>query len=62
MLTISKYLNGGSPMSCRFCNQPFPVVANHFSAWHGQDGSYYCQPDCEQDALEAKARRSRVLS
>ena len=57
MLTISKYLNGGSPMACRFCNQPFPVVANHFSAWHGQDGSYYCA-----NALEAKTKRLRFLS
>jgi hypothetical protein len=62
MLTISKYLNGGSPAMCQFCRQPFPLVANHFSAWHGEDGKYYCQPDCETDALEAKARSSRVLS
>jgi hypothetical protein len=62
MLTISKYLNGGSPVACYNCSQPFPIVANHFSAWHGQDGKYYCQPDCEQDTLEAKARRARVFS
>jgi hypothetical protein len=29
MLTISKYLNGGSPVSCRNCTQPFPMAANN---------------------------------
>jgi hypothetical protein len=62
MLTISKYLNGGSPIACRNCSQPFPIVANHYIAWDGQDGSYYSTPDCEQEALQAKVRRSRVLS
>jgi hypothetical protein len=62
MLTISKYLNGGSPAKCKFCNQPFPMAANHISSWHGQDGYYYCEPDCERDALEAKAKRLRFLS
>jgi hypothetical protein len=62
VLIISKYLNGGSPLTCRNCTQPFPIVANHYSAWHGQDGHYYCQPECETDALEAKAKRLRFLS
>jgi len=60
MLTISKFLNGGAPQTCRNCSQPFPRAGNHISLWHGQDGYYYCTPDCETDALEAKAKR--VLS
>jgi hypothetical protein len=57
MLVISKYLNGGSPSRCQFCSQPFPQAANHISLWHGKDGYYYCEPACESDALEAKAKR-----
>lgn len=60
MLTTSRYLNGGSPIHCRSCNQPFQFTGTHFSAWHGADGQYYCSSDCERDTLEAKARR--VLS
>jgi hypothetical protein len=54
MLVTSKYLNGGSPIHCRRCSEPFPFDGHHFTAWHGQDGKYYCTPDCETDALEAK--------
>jgi hypothetical protein len=62
MLTTSRYLNGGSPVTCRFCSQPFKIEDNHFRAWHGQDGSFFCSSDCETDALEAKAKRLRFLS
>jgi hypothetical protein len=62
MLTVSKYVQGGSPTNCRNCTQPFPMAANHISLWHGKDGHYYCLPDCETDALEAKASRPLVLA
>jgi hypothetical protein len=61
MLTISKYVKGGSPTACRSCSQPFPIVGNHISVWHGQDGGYYCQPECEQSSLEP-AQHSLVLA
>lgn len=62
MLTTSRYMNGGAPKCCAHCSEPFPMVDNHFRAWHGQDGKYYCQEDCEADASEAAARRRKVLA
>lgn len=63
MLTTSKYLNGGSPLTCLHCSQPFPLIdGHHFTAWRGQNGLYYCASDCEWDALEARARIKRALS
>jgi hypothetical protein len=57
MLITSRHLDGGSPVACKSCARSLPIVASHYSAWHGQDGKYYCTPDCETDAMEAKEQR-----
>lgn len=58
MLQTSRYLNGGSPLACVNCREPFAIENNHFRAWHGKDKRYYCSEDCEQHVLEAR----KVLS
>jgi hypothetical protein len=62
MQLVSQYYMNGASRHCANCQEPFPQSDNHVKAWHGQDGKYYCTEDCEQDALEAHARRAKMLS
>jgi len=45
----SRFLNGGAPTHCQNPNCREPFV---HSAWHGQDGKYYCNSACEDFARE----------
>lgn len=53
----SRYMNGGAPKACAYCQQPF---TDH--AWRGSDGKYYCNEFCEEggelsETVEQRARK-----
>lgn len=64
MLTISKYLNGGSPMSCRFCifgrgarRKPLPRIVRPMPERDAQEMKFLEGLIAQQGMLLAVLRR-----
>ena len=52
----------GTPTTCAFCGQPFPIREGRVEAWRGVDGKLYCYDTqgyspCEYDATMARSMR-----
>lgn len=47
---MSRFINGGAPSICAFCNKPFPQVENRIECFRGEDNRYYCDALCARDA------------
>jgi hypothetical protein len=57
---MSMYLLNGSPTSCKFCGNPFPIKDGHKEAFHStQTNGYFCDVFCAQDELSAYAAASK---
>jgi hypothetical protein len=62
MMTNSRYLVGGAPITCAHCKQPFPVVDGHLEAWRSSTGGYFCNEFCAEDEEEASFLDHRKAS
>jgi hypothetical protein len=62
MMTNSRYLIGGAPITCAHCKQPFPVVNGHVEAWRSSTGGYFCNEFCAEDEEEASVQVHRKAS
>lgn len=51
----SKWMNSGKPTRCARCSENFQG-----SAYRGENGKYYCSPECrewDEGTVEERARR-----
>jgi hypothetical protein len=57
---MSSYLLNGSPTTCHYCGQPFPIRDGDKEAFHSQETNrYFCDVFCAQDTLSAYAEASK---